>query len=356
MIIKNIIKILNRNNSLYINELGKISKEFIPAKISEGKIEPPHNIVTYSNEDGGTGFEFVSFVAQEEGLSLLEADTKIKEWTDKIKEEVAKNGRYQIANFGTFSQENDKMSFESAFIPELNIEYEGMCALSLPKVTEKEKKSSHKAGIIIFILILLASLGIAGYIFRDQVMPKLYELIDKVIPSKTLPAIKGDGTANELSQENFLPNIIWEETKEEEMVVVPYLPQSSDNEMIDEIDEINEATYAEEVIIEEESAVELPAENSTTTMENSPKPATSKATKEYPKINYQKGKYYAIAGSFCTEKDANLHAQYKDNSSYNPQLLYQEGSKNIRVWVGVFDTEAEALDYKEKHPKVWILE
>ena len=92
MVTKNIIKFLKKGNSVYINGLGLLENRFVSSNIENGKINPPHNELILTTDEDGNGFEFVLFVSQEEGITMLEADDMISKWADELNEKIETDG------------------------------------------------------------------------------------------------------------------------------------------------------------------------------------------------------------------------------------------------------------------------
>lgn len=352
MIINNLIKILNRDNSVYINDLGLIEKKFIPSSIDKGTIYPPHYTLTLNPEEDGNGFDFVLFVSQEEGLPLLNADDKIREWTSELNDKIGQGENVHYENFGTFLKKNDKTEFICDDITELNSDYEGMAPIQIPdaagdKTKHKDKSKRHNhLTIIIFIIVLILSAGFAAYIFRAQLKDAIEEIMTNFGPEVTLPNAQGTGTACELAANTYIPMVVLPEP-EEEVIVIPY-SHDVDTLQKNEENPAEDSDYSTETSEEpelEKTKQEQPKSNSKVTV-----------TGNYPRLDYTKGKYYLIAGSFGNVKDANKHAVQKERIGYLPQLLYQEGTHRIRVCVAVFDELPEAEAFKEAHPDCWILE
>ena len=80
------------------------------------------------------------------------------------------------------------------------------------------------------------------------------------------------------------------------------------------------------------------------------------ADKKYDYIQFESGHFYAIAGSFPNEGDAVRHIRQKKLDQYSPVLVKQDGAKNLRVCIGVFDTEEEAETFaKGINSSYWVL-
>lgn len=73
-------------------------------------------------------------------------------------------------------------------------------------------------------------------------------------------------------------------------------------------------------------------------------------------IDYEKGKFYVIVGSFRSEKEVREHIKSRKLEQYNPKVVLQQNSKNMRVCIGVFGTEAEADNYgRSTGLNYWVL-
>ena len=353
MIIENVIKILSRDNSVYINGLGLFKCKFVSSSIVDGRINPPHNELTLDTEEEGNGFEFVLFVSKEEGITLLEADDTISKWTKELNEKIGNGELVHIENFGTFLKKDGKTEFESDIIPELNEAYEGMAPIGIPDKTtgavKTKGKGRKRAAIITFVLLLVISCGFVAYIFREQLKEFAEDAMFHIGREVTLPAVSGAPYASEFAKTNYIDSlVVKEEEVEIENIIIPFIANN-------ETEEKNNSDNFDSNITTEE----YPDSQSNTETEQEKEKTIIVAqtnSEEYPRIDYEQGKYYAIVGSLGNERDAKTHAAWKKRIGYEPQLLYQTGSKRIRICVAVFDNAAEAASYKEKHPDCWILE
>ena len=87
-----------------------------------------------------------------------------------------------------------------------------------------------------------------------------------------------------------------------------------------------------------------------------PKVVKSTADNKYEYIRFESGHYYVIAGSLPNESDAELHIRQRGLDKYQPTLLLQDGVSNIRVCIGIYDTEEEAESFaKGINSKYWVL-
>ena len=295
---------------------------------------------------------------------------KIDEHVEELKNALAHNKSVSFEDFGTFSLDSKgRLTFEALDIPDLNIEFEGMPALSLnvtdipteepednepktediktedikteepvaieepiaaeepeeakpqeeeaenedseveetdnPEETETPKK--RRSLWWLYTLLVLLLLAALGYIFRD----KIQEIIRPVF--------------NRLFH------------KEVEMTEP------------DEIDTTSTAAYPEDT-----TAV---VESDTLPEETPYEPEVVKTSSAgYPYIRFEQGHYYAIAGSFLSEKEVLAHIRAKHLDEYSPKLVLQEGAPNIRICIGIYDTEEEAEAFaKSINPKYWVL-
>ena len=349
MITKNLIEALKKNNTIYINNLGLFENKFYPARIEGGQIFPPHNSITLDTTTEGNGFEFVLFISKEEEIALMEADSEINRWVSDIFEKIESEGSAHYDNFGTFFKKNDKIEFSSDEIADLNISFEGMNPIAAEAAGgtgrgNGDGQGKGKAAVIVFIIVAILSLGFVAYIFRENLTKQFENIISRFGKEVVLPAVKGP-YATEFAKTHFIEKIEFkEDTIATPQVTIPFL---NCEEPIEEPAE--DDTYTEP---SEENSEAVTAENT----HYKPDTQTNQTTGDFPRTDYEKGKYYAIAGSFGNEADANAHAAQKVRAGYEPRLLYQQGTSRIRICVGVFATSAEAAAFKEAHPDCWILE
>ena len=66
-------------------------------------------------------------------------------------------------------------------------------------------------------------------------------------------------------------------------------------------------------------------------------------------INYEKGRFYLVHGSFGQETDCVRHIRSHHFEMYSPTVLHQSGNSRLRVCLGVFDTEEEANRFATSH-------
>ncbi len=181
------------------------------------------------------------------------------------------------------------------------------------QVANRKSHTAHRKWLWwLLVLLLLAALGAAGYLFRDKLTP-VYENVKEKFSKK-------------------------------EKVETP--TEAETIEVVTPVEEAEEMEPEEEPV--EEVAEETPA--------YTPEVVKRTADDKYPYIRYEAGHYYAIVGSLPSEGDAVRHIRNRGLDQYEPKLVMQNGVGNIRVCIGIFDSEEEAEAFaKGTGLKYWIL-
>lgn len=364
-----IIKALQTNDSVFVNGLGSFVKKYEPAHIEGNSILPPRFTVSLDPNCDHDEIAFTNFVCREKQCLLTKANAELNEWVSQLKTALQNNKSVTYDDFGTFTINNKGiLTFEGNDIAELNIEFEGMNAISTegiatvpepvetpaeeeeeikpvwipepepvaetptpePVETPAEEPSAVETPAVeddedddvevvrpkckrrwwwlLLVVLLLAALGAAGYLFRSQ-LQQTYQTVTEKIFHKTEPAEEPAETVSE----------------------------STDNaESIEVVEQTTEEEAAPEVY--------TPAVTGTT------------ANGNFRYIDFESGHYYAIAGSFPSEKDIETHIRQKGLDQYDLYLVRQSGNPNIRVCIGIFDTEDEATTFaKNINPHYWVL-
>lgn len=445
MIIKNIIRALQTEETVYLSSLGIFRCVRIEAAISDNKITPPQVIIQFQEDKDANGFAFATKLSQWEQITIVDAYEMSNRWIDELKAAINNNQSVTYNNFGTFRRgKKEEIIFESAYIQELNIDFEGMNPLVItptgiiseeitevvenqetpqagttppqvipepeevetlptdsettepmkdeyrqevenvevetepesaetmpletsttietekqpenndcqpeteePETEESETEESQERDdtqeieeeeeeeedkgkrkrrweIWLFIFIILASIGVLAALFDDELIYLYQKIIDKRKTNTEL-------TTPDVTDNDEIPNL--KTTPNEEV-----------DEEADTVDEAIEST-TEEVIPEETIAQEVqPAPKPTATYEN------------IPIIEFESGKFYVIAGSFVKQSDAELHIKHKSLQRYNAKIVKQNGNNRLRVCIGIFDTENEAINFAAKIDKnYWVL-
>lgn len=457
MIIKNIIRALQTEESVYLSSLGIFRCVRKEASINDNKISPPQVIIQFQEDKEANGFAFATKLSQWEQITIVDAYEMCNRWIDELKAAINNNQSITYDNFGTFRRgKKEEIIFESSYIQELNLEFEGMNPLvitptgiiseettevvedqetpqaettppqvilepevleTLPTendsnapIEEKDRQEGEIADVEaepesaetmpletsttietenqlenndcqpeieeskteevpesedtqeieeeeeeddddddndddddddddddnkgkrkrrwevwLFILIILASIGVLAALFDDELVHLYQKIIDKKETNTELTT-PSDTTDNE---------------------EIPSLETTSNEEVDEEADTVDEAieSTTEEVIPEETIAQEVqPAPKPTATYEN------------IPIIEFESGKFYVIAGSFIKQSDAELHIKQKSLQRYNAKIVKQNGNNRLRVCIGIFDTENEAINFAAKIDKnYWVL-
>lgn len=439
MIIKNIIRALQTEETVYLSSLGIFRCVRMEAAISDNKITPPQVIIQFQEDKDANGFAFATKLSQWEQITIVDAYEMSNRWIDELKAAINNNQSVTYNNFGTFRRgKKEEIIFESAYIQELNIDFEGMNPLVItptgiiseeitevvenqetpqagttppqvipepeevetlptdsettepmkdeyrqkvenvevetepksaempletsttietekqpenndcqPETEESETEESQERDdtqeieeeeeeedkgkrkrrweIWLFIFIILASIGVLAALFDDELIYLYQKIIDKRKTNTELT------TPSDVTDNDEIPNL--KTTPNEEV-----------DEEADTVDEAIEST-TEEVIPEETIAQEVkPAPKPTATNEN------------IPIIEFESGKFYVIAGSFVKQSDAELHIKQKSLQRYNAKIVKQNGNNRLRVCIGIFDTENEAINFAAKIDKnYWVL-
>lgn len=450
MIIKNIIRALQTEETVYLSSLGIFRCVRMEAAISDNKITPPQVIIQFQEDKDANGFAFATKLSQWEQITIVDAYEMSNRWIDELKAAINNNQSVTYNNFGTFRRgKKEEIIFESAYIQELNIDFEGMNPLVItptgiiseeitevvenqetpqagttppqvipepeevetlptdsettepmkdeyrqevenvevetepksaetpletsttietekqpenndcqpeteepeteePETEESETEESQERDdtqeieeeeeeeedkgkrkrrweIWLFIFIILASIGVLAALFDDELIYLYQKIIDKRKTNTELT------TPSDVTDNDEIPNL--KTTPNEEV-----------DEEADTVDEAIEST-TEEVIPEETIVQEVkPAPKPTATNEN------------IPIIEFESGKFYVIAGSFVKQSDAELHIKHKSLQRYNAKIVKQNGNNRLRVCIGIFDTENEAINFAAKIDKnYWVL-
>lgn len=440
MIIKNIIRALQTEETVYLSSLGIFRCVRKEASINDNKITPPQVIIQFQEDKDANGFAFATQLSQWEQITIVEAYEKCNRWIEELKAAINNNQSITYNNFGTFRQgKKEEIIFESSYIQELNIEFEGMNPLVItptgiisedatevvenqevtqavtltPPVTseaeevetsptetettelveekdnregdnaevetepqgaetmpietsatiETEKQSENndcqpeaeepkteesqenentqeieeeevdeekdnnnkgkrkrKWEIWLFIFIILASIGVLATLFDDELVQLYQKIIDKKETNTELT------TPSDVTENEELPTL--ETTPNEEVEVEA-----------ERVEDTIKST-AEESIVQE--------------VKSTPKPIT--ANKNIVVTDFESGKFYVIAGSFVKQSDAELHIKQKGLQRYNAKIVRQNGNNRLRVCIGIFDTETEAINFAAKIDKnYWVL-
>ena len=348
------------------------------AKIEGDTIQPPHYEVVFSqNDNEENNFALANLISREKQCLFTFANEEITAWVSELLTALQNNKSVTYEDFGTFMlDKKGNITFESAVIPQLNSLFEGLEPIDLkhfeipaapvvepepepveepepePVVEpvgannispindgdndnddddddeddedddneeeEEEIKKRHSLAWLWVVLLLLVVLGVLGYIFKDKLLGYYQQWKDRKQPVEqvVVPNDNADATAT-----------------------VDEKPVGANNDS--PVNDSPEETVAEP---EPEPVTYTPAV------------VKQSADGKYDYIRFEKGHYYAIAGSFPSESDVIRHIRQKKLDQYSPKILKQDGVTNLRVCIGVFNTEEEAESFaKGVNSSYWVL-
>ena len=450
-----IIKALQDSNTVYVNDLGTFTVQYVPASIVEDTIQPPCNKVVFDSTIHHDEMAFTNLVCREKQCLITQANLQIMQWVDELKAALANNKSVTYEDFGTFSlNEKGKLSFECERVDALNQEFEGMCVLNLSatfaadvsdedipdadaseerlraaeeearlqreaeerlRAAEEEARLQHEAEERLRAAEEEARLQreaeerLRAAEEEARLQREAEERLRAAEEEARLQreaeerqrAAEEEVRLQREAEERQRAAILQEKTEDEEeedeerdeerdediqdvkpkkrhlgwlfvlliviaLAVLGYLfrgqlgrtyqnvmqkmKKAPNTEVVeDTADDVDESTAEPAEVEPQEPVEEIP-----TVYE--PKVVKTTADGKYNYVQFESGHYYAIAGSLPTEKDAELHIMQRRLEQYSPMLVLQDGVSNIRVCVGVFDTEAEAESFaKGLNEKYWVL-
>jgi len=390
MITNNIIRYLKNEDSVILNRLGSFSKKRVPSVVEGDMILPPKVILDFKYFEDGNGFSIIDKISQWESKRLIDADDIINQWVVDLKTSLQNNKNVVFENFGTFYLNNvHEICFDSFVIKELNGEYLGMNPVPITKPNLPDETTPLTENIATTNEIEATKLE---PIEQDVVEEEVIEqpIIEQPVIEKGI--IEQEVVKEEVVEEEIVEQEVVEEEIDEEapikkkrsywgtfvfvLVILgaiavilllfkdpildfyntkvksveKVIPQSTP--IINEADQINTDVDTKQEVIQENTTPEpapivpqvtKPVENQQSTSKN-----------VYPLIPMAQGKFYVIAGSFTKESDALKHIKDKKLEIYNPILI--TGQSRIRVCIGTFNSENEALAFVNKVDKTyWVL-
>ena len=230
-----------------------------------------------------------------------EADTKEDEDKAEKDEDNAENEVNEPSNEDEAEEENDETEEND----------------------DEDTTKKHRGWIWLLILLLLALLAAAAYYFKDQ----LKELYDKYFGQTT------------------------EAVVEETPIVTESEVVAPDTLMVDSL-----ALNQDSLSIVENTEEDITAETTPSIQQKQTPNAGQLPDGEKFFINFEQGKHYVIVGSFRNENEVRQHIKQRKLEQYNPKVVLQPNSKNMRICIGVFDTEAAADSYgRSTGLNYWVL-
>ncbi len=183
--------------------------------------------------------------------------------------------------------------------------------------TDDQKRKKRPWLVVLIIVLIAALLAAAAYYFREQL--------------------------TELYQQYFGPKAT-EQVNEEP---IQDTPSTADIDTI--------ATDSLEVETDSLSTMEN-SDNIEEEIVSEPTVINQLPDGENFFIDYEKGKFYVIVGSFRSEKEVREHIKSRKLEQYNPKVVLQQNSKNMRICIGIFDSEPAADSYgRSTGLNYWVL-
>ena len=474
-----ILKTLQKEEYVFIERLGAFRTQLKHAVIEKNVIHPPYNEVVFSQNDSEeNNFALANLISREKKCLFTEANEQIMRWVDELLVALRNNKSVTYEGFGTFMlDKKGNISFESAVVPQLNSQFEGMEPIDVrnigayaaepepdnvetfPETSLQPETEDDEAMKVVETVeetepepVVETETVVEA---EDDETKKVVETVEETEPEpvvETEPvaepeddeakkddeAMKVVETVEETEPEpdnvetfpetSLQPELKDDETMKVEEPVTEPEPVGANNDSPEEEDDNDEededdededdekkrhglawlwvvllllvalgalgfvfkdkitsyyhqwkdkkqpveqeitpetteeetqmATFEEEPVVEEEVVAEETPEVVEEKVPEPVVPAPVKATSDgkYNYVRFEQGRYYVIVGSFPTESDAEKHIRNKRLGQYSPVLVKQDGVKNLRVCIGVFDTEAAAEQFaKTTNQNYWIL-
>lgn len=384
MIINFIIQALCEQDRVYICGLGLFGKQQQSAQICEDKILPPSIIVTFDPNAEGDDYEFALFMAKAGGIVISKASMEIEKWVEKFNIALDNNKSISFEGFGTFAKDkNGVIGFESEIIPALNLEFEGMETIDNLKLTISNEMSEVRCQ-----MPDIRREEANEDENNEELRIRNEELNDKSEMSEVRGQMSemGSEELNENEDENseeLNDNQGQEQEKSQShnervrskkvgiiitiIVILSALAASAlyyfhndIKSIINNYKSIHKTTVSEVVIVDTLACEEIPSTDTTDIIleEESTSFEEENTINQYETryVDYESGKHYVIVGSFPSEKDVDRHIRDKQLERFNPKIVKQTGVSNLRICIGIFDSEAEADNFgRNSKQNYWIL-
>lgn len=263
---------------------------------------------------------------KQEPIEITPVEPEIKEESVEIEEEPEIPIEVPHIINTTFEEPEDKNQVEESVDSiEENTEIEDTTE---EVIIIKPKRKSRWFERILFTLIILGSLGLVGYLFREDIKQFYQDHFQKTeIVTPTTQPIP--------SQQDITSDEITEPEDTTEM-------------------ETNEPVVEQPKPVVEKPRTTTPAATTTKPVQSNQQLNQTTGNSDFKTVSIESGKFYVIAGSFGKQQDAIKHIQEKKLGGYNPVLVI--GQSRVRVCIGIFKTEAEATAYAAKIDKTyWVL-
>jgi len=334
MIILSLIRALVEENTVNISGFGTFVVKNISSQIKDEVIFPPQNIIVFEYSKEIEGFDFVSKLSQWEQIRIDEAQEQVSKWIDLIEKGLEHNKTIFFEDFGTFSKvPSGTIVFQSVINSKLNVDYEGLEPVVLPSIKKKDEKIILETPVKDKRVVLT---------YRKRKRDKFWFLFTLSAASVLLLVL--------FFKESFnLNNKAFFETNE-------VLFSNSDS-FISQIAAIENG----EEIANQNDEIEVDNGNSIPIYSKEEKKKSTSIVQTLPEsseiyLPFHEGKYYVIAGSFAKESDALRHIKDKKLEKYQAKLVVQQPNSRVRVCIGLFDNEIDAIEFAEQIDKnYWVL-
>ena len=387
--IQYILKALLEDNSIFVNDLGTFTKTYQPARFDGDTLLPPQYSVTLTVKDDqpdDTGF--INLLCREKQCRITEAAAEISRWVGELKTALENNKSVSFANFGTFSLNNrGDIQFVSDHIDDLNREFEGMGVVKLGEIGEEAEeqerlaKEAEERRLQEEAEQRLKEAEEQERLAKEAEERRLQEEAEQRLreEKETVQEVKEDEGVEESETKEEVPEVkeagggkkrrgLWWLFVLIILIAAGVLGYLFRQQLTDAFNWIKEkVTAPKEAVVEEESvtiaedtvAYEEAAIEEDTLAEpevHTPEVVRNTANGNYPVIRFEPGHYYVIAGSLPNEQDAVRHIKQRNLDQYEPKIVLQNGVPNLRVCIGIYDTEEEAESFaKSLNPKYWVL-
>ena len=418
MIVSSLIDMLRTEEQVYVNQLGLFSKEFHPAKVGKTTVTPPHYSVVFDSQADGSGFAFILHHSNRLKSKIVDADNDIVRWTEELLERVAKEKRVEVPNLGIFSMKKGVLVFESAYIPELNAEFEGMEEIALKEEPAAEQPSVPAVPLVAAAPIMPEEPAVPEVVEQpaEPAIPETPAEPDVIeTPVVETPVVEAEPAVPEVVEQPAEPAIP-ETPAEPEAVETPVVEEPAETEEDTEpseekpqrkrsrwwlwllivlvilaaagaagflyraqiadfvrpycekfgwckseqpiqqpAEEVKSEETVEEVAVEIDTLAQEQDTMAIQTEEPQPEPVAEPFDiNNMRHITFEPGKFYVIHGSLATDADCAKHVRQACLQKYNPSILITPGDWHRRVCLGVFTSESEAERFASNINKAWV--
>ena len=131
-----ILKTLQQEDHVFVERLGAFRTQLKHAVVEKNVIHPPYNEVVFSQDDSEeNNFALANQISREKKCLFTEANEQIMRWVDELLVALQHNKSVTYEDFGTFMlDKKGSISFESAVVPQLNSQFEGMEPIDIKNV------------------------------------------------------------------------------------------------------------------------------------------------------------------------------------------------------------------------------